>query len=207
MCCMGAPRTSRPHRIVKTLCWVVVAAAPAPKLAPHHKWMKTLIGFDAIDCPKNKVGVGQLPLLISPNITKVRLYHVLVDGRAAPNLISLAAFRKLQIPMSRLTPSHLFSGVGPGSIILCGSISLPVTFGTPENYRTESVIFDVAEVNLPFNAILGRLTLFQFMAVAHYGYLVMKMLSPNGAIKVRGDRSVGVRGAWCHHPPHSSHRH
>jgi hypothetical protein len=35
-----------------------------------------------------------------------------------------------------------------------------VTFGTPENYRTEDIIFNVVKVNLPFNAILGRLTLF-----------------------------------------------
>jgi hypothetical protein len=38
-----------------------------------------------------------------------------------------------------------------------GSITLPVTFGTEENFRTENVQFDVAEVNLPFNAIIGRL--------------------------------------------------
>jgi hypothetical protein len=37
----------------------------------------------------------------------------------------------------------------------------------PKNYRTESIVFDIAEVNLPFNAILSRPTLFQFMAVAH----------------------------------------
>jgi hypothetical protein len=39
-----------------------------------------------------------------------------------------------------------------------GSISLPVTFGTPKNYRTESILSNIAEVNLPFNAILGRST-------------------------------------------------
>jgi hypothetical protein len=30
------------------------------------------------------------------------------------------------------------------------------------------------------------------MAVAHYGYLVMTMSSPNGIIQIRGDRTVGV---------------
>jgi hypothetical protein len=30
------------------------------------------------------------------------------------------------------------------------------------------------------------------MAAAHYGYLILKMSSPNGIIKVRGDRSVDV---------------
>jgi hypothetical protein len=94
--------------------------------------------------------------------------------------------------MSRLSPSHLFLGVGPGSIILHSSISLPVTLGMLENYYMESIVFDVVEVNLPFNTIIGRPTLYQFMDVAHYGYLVLKMPSPNGIIKIRGDRSTDV---------------
>jgi hypothetical protein len=72
-----------------------------------------------------------------------------------------------------------------------GSITLPVTFGTEENFRTENVQFDVAEVNLPFNAII-RLALYQFMAIAHYGYLVLKMSSPAGVLIVRGDRSAAL---------------
>jgi len=73
-----------------------------------------------------------------------------------------------------------------------GSITLPVTFGTEENFRTESVQFDVAEVNLPFNAIIGRPALYRFMAIAHYGYLVLKMPSPAGVLTVRGDRTAAV---------------
>jgi hypothetical protein len=69
-------------------------------------------------------------------------------------------------------------------------ISLPVTFRTTENFRTESVRFDIAEVNLPFNAILGRPALYQFMVVAYYGYLVLKMPSPNGVIKIWGDHDA-----------------
>jgi hypothetical protein len=34
--------------------------------------------------------------------------------------------------------------------------------------------------------------MYQFVAVAHYGYLVLKMLSPNDVIKIRGDRSASV---------------
>jgi hypothetical protein len=58
--------------------------------------------------------------------------------------------------MSRLSPLHPFLGVGPGSIIPWGSNSLTITFRMPENYHTESIIIDVVEVNLPFNAIIGR---------------------------------------------------
>jgi hypothetical protein len=70
------------------------------------------------------------------------------------------------------------------SVMLHSCISLPVTFGMVENFRTESVRFDVAEVSLPFNAILGRPALYHFMVVAHYGYLVLKLPSPNSILKI-----------------------
>jgi hypothetical protein len=170
----------------------VAAVAPAARVVPHHKWMETSIGFDASNCPNNMVGIGQLPLLVSLTIANIRLYHVLVDGGAALNLISLVAFKKLQILMSKLTPSCPFLGVGLVSVMPHGSISLSATFRMPENYHMESVLFDIVEVNLPFNSILGRPAMYQFMAVAHYGYLVLKMPVPNGIIKIRGDCTVGV---------------
>jgi hypothetical protein len=120
------------------------------------------------------------------------LYHILIDGGASLNLISLAAFKKLQIPTSKLLPSRPFSGVGSMLVMMRICISLLVTFGMPENFRTEGVLFDVAAVNLPFNAILSRLALYQFMAVAHYGYLVLKMPVPNGVLKICGDSGAGI---------------
>jgi hypothetical protein len=59
-------------------------------------------------------------------------------------------------------------------------------------FSTESILFDVAEVNLPFNTILSRPALYQLMVVTHYGYLVLKMPSPNGVLKIREDRDMGV---------------
>jgi hypothetical protein len=136
------------------------------------------------------------------------LYHVLIDGGAALNLISLATFQKLQIPMSKLAPSHPFLGVGSESIIPRGCISLPVTFGTPENYRTESVIFYVTEVNLPFNAILSRSALYKFMIVAHYGYLVLKMLLPDGtSFAALGQRGHSREGRLDRHGCRPGHLH
>jgi hypothetical protein len=93
--------------------------------------------------------------------------------------------------MWKLQPSRPFSRVGPVSVTPRDCISPPITFGTAENFRTESVLFDVVEVSLPFNAILGRPALYQFMVVAHYGYLVLKMPSPNGVLNIRGDCDAG----------------
>jgi hypothetical protein len=80
----------------------MTAAAPTSKAAPHHKWMETSIVFDDSDCPMNMAGVRQLPLVICPTITNVRLYHVLIIGGAALNPISLVTFQMLQIPMLAL---------------------------------------------------------------------------------------------------------
>jgi hypothetical protein len=73
-----------------------------------------------------------------------------------------------------------------------GTISLPVTFRTEDNFRTENLQFEVAEVNLPFNAIIGRPALYRFMAIAHYRYLVLKMPSPTGVLTVQSDRVAAV---------------
>jgi hypothetical protein len=138
------------------------------------------------------VGAGILTLINAPVIANMRLHHILIDGGAGLNIISHTAFKQLQIPGSRLGPSRPFSGVGPQPVYFLGSITLPVTFGTEENLRTENVQFDVAEVNLPFNAIIGRPALYRFMAMAHYRYLVLKMLSPARVLTVRGDRTTAL---------------
>jgi hypothetical protein len=133
-------------------------------------------------------GAGILPLITAPIIAKMRLHHVLIDGGAGHNVISHATFKQLQILGSRLGPSPPFSRVGPQPVYPLGSIALPITFRTEENFHTENVQFDVMEVNLPFNAIIGRPALYRFMAIAHYRYLVLKMPSPAGVLTMRGDR-------------------
>jgi hypothetical protein len=90
------------HRIIKNLRWEVAVALPSPRVAPHHRWMETSIIFNASDCPNSMARAGQVPLLVSPTIINIKLYHVLIDNGSALNLISLAAFKKLQILMSKL---------------------------------------------------------------------------------------------------------
>jgi hypothetical protein len=180
-------------RNVKSLGREVLSATPGvPKAAPHQRWRSTTISFGASDYPVNMAGAGILPLITAPVIANMWLHHVLIDGGAGLNVISHATFKQLQIPGSRLGPSHPFSGVGPQPVYPLGSIALPVTFGTEENFRTENVQFDVAEVNLPFNVIIGRPALYRFMAIAHYGYLVLDMSSPVGVLTVWGDRPAAL---------------
>jgi hypothetical protein len=118
---------------------VLLAVPRVPKATPHQRWRSTTISFGASDCPENMAGAGILSLITAPVIANIKLHHVLIDGGAGLNVISHAAFRQLQIPGSRLGPSRPFSGVGAQPMYPLGSITLPVTFGTEENFCTKNV--------------------------------------------------------------------
>jgi hypothetical protein len=66
-------------------------------------------------------------------------------------------------------------------------VTLPVTFGTKENYRIEYIKFEVAVFKSSYHAILGRPALAKFMAVPHYGYLLLKMPGKTGVLTFHGD--------------------
>ena len=80
-----------------------------------------------------------------------------------------------------------------------GQITLPVTFGTPLNYRTEFIKFEVADFESSYHAILGRPALAKFMAIPHYPYLLLKMPGPSGVLSLRSDlkRAVQITRTYC----------
>jgi hypothetical protein len=70
-------------------------------------------------------------------------------------------------------------------------VVLPVTFEeSRENYRTEYIKFEVADFEISYHAILGRLAIAKFMAVPHYTYLVLKMPSPAGVLSLQRDLKI-----------------
>src|SRR6185437_6556370 len=91
--------------------------------------------------------------------------------------------------MSLLTPSKApFYGIIPGnSSTPIGSVTLLVTFGIEQNFRTEYIKFEVADFESSYHAILGRPALAKFMAVPHYVYLLLKMPGNTGVLSLRGD--------------------
>ena len=91
--------------------------------------------------------------------------------------------------LSLLTPSKApFYGIVPGNFSMpIISVTLPVTFGTKQNFRTEYIKFEVAYFESSYHAILGRPALAKFMAVPHYVYLLLKMPGNTGVLSLRGD--------------------
>ena len=62
-------------------------------------------------------------------------------------------------------------GFGGKRIDALGKISLPVSFESQENARTEYVTFVVVDLYYPYNAIFGRGFTNKFNAAIHMGYL------------------------------------
>jgi hypothetical protein len=69
----------------------------------------------------------------------------------------------------------------------CADIYMPITFGTPENYRTKFLRFEVASFDCGYNAIISRPGLAKFMAIPQYSYMILKMPGPQGIITVCAD--------------------
>ena len=83
--------------------------------------------------------------MVSPTIRNLKVTKMLVDGGAGLNLISPAVIKRLQIPDGDLEEMGTFQGINPGRSQPKGKVTLPVTFGSDLNYRTERIVFDTED--------------------------------------------------------------
>ena len=106
----------------------------------------TAITFNADDEPKFWSVRAPAALVLNPIVDGFRLTKVLMDGGSGPNLIYEDTLNKMQIDRSRIEQSNMtFRGIIPSREARCaGKIKLDVVFGTPENYRSEEITFQVA---------------------------------------------------------------
>ena len=125
---------------------------------------------------------SKYPLLVDPVIRESRVKKVLVDGGSSINVTfpwTLKDLTEFDTPFFSIVPTE---GEYP-----LGHIYMPITFGTPENYITEFLMFEVARFDCGYNTIIGRPGLAKFMAIPHYSYMILKIPGPQGIITVRAD--------------------
>jgi hypothetical protein len=75
---------------------------------------------------------------------------------------------------------------------------MPITFGYIHNTKTEQVVFDIGDMEYPYNAIIGIGTLNAFEATLHPTYLCMKIPSNQGPIDVHRSQEAArkAEGNW-----------
>jgi hypothetical protein len=162
----------------------VLAAEKAPP--SFLDWSEDAITFSGEDHLNRIPNPGQYPLVVDPVIGNARFSKVLMDGGSNLNILYAHTLRLLGIGLDQLRPSTTpFHGVAPGKRVQpLGHIDLPVWFGTPDNFRKETLTFEVVGFRGAYHAILGRPCYAKFMAVPNYTYLNMKMPGPKDVITV-----------------------
>jgi hypothetical protein len=150
-------------------------------------WSEVAITFDRDDHPDYVPNRGVYPLVVDPIIANTRLTKVLMDGGS---VLTLSMPRPSTFWESRGRTSDLASGAsmescqGSEQSLSSGSTYLSVCFGTPANFRKETLTFEVVGFHGTYHAILRRPCYAQFMAVPNYTYLKLKISGPNGVITV-----------------------
>jgi hypothetical protein len=99
-------------------------------------------------------------MVISCVIKGFLVHNVLVDTCSATNIIFAKVFRKMQEPNDKIhDATHPLYGFGGRQIVALGKITMPITFSYIHNTRTEQVVFDIIDMEYPYNTIIGRGTL------------------------------------------------
>ena len=149
-------------------------------------WSDKPITFDQADHPDHVPSPGKYPLVVDPVVGNVRLTKVLMDGGSCLNIIYAETLKLLRVDLSSVRAGAApFHGIVPGKRIQpLGRLDLPVYFGTPSNFRRETLTFEVVGFRGTYHAVLGRPCYAKFMAVPNYTYLKLKMPGPNGVITV-----------------------
>jgi hypothetical protein len=149
--------------------------------------------FQLKDYPHNDA------MVISCVIKVFLVHNILVDTGSAADIIFAKAFRKMQELDDKIhDATHPLCGFGGRQIVALGKITMLVTFGYIHNTRTEQVVFDIVDIEYPYNAIIGRGTLNAFEAILHPAYLCMKIPTEQGPITLHGSQEAARRaeGSW-----------
>jgi hypothetical protein len=164
----------------REVCLVKVAAPV------YLDWSDKPITFDQGDHPDCVTSPGKYPLVVDPIIGNVRLTKVLMDRGSSLNIIYAKTLGLLQIDLSMIRAGAApFHGIIPGKRVQSlGQLDLPVCFGTPSNFRKETLTFEVVGFRGTYHVVSGRPCYAKFMAVPNYTYLKLKMSGPNGVITV-----------------------
>jgi hypothetical protein len=204
----GSQESKRQQKLNDHQILVAATSAPAP-----YRWSEHPITFTRADQWLNFDHPGKYPLLVDLVIWESRVKKVLVDGGSNINVTFPQTLLGLGVALKELLESDtpFFDIVPTEGEYPLGHIYMLVTFGTPENYRTEFLRFEVASFDCGYNAIIGRPGLAKFVAIPHYSYMILKMPGPQGIITMHADFQgaaecfrVAIQAALTTKPPTTS---
>jgi hypothetical protein len=123
----------------REVCLLKVAASV------YLDWSDKPITFDQGDHPDYVPSPGRYPLVVDPVIGNARLTKVLMDRGSSLNIIYVETLVLLGIDLSMIQAGAApFHGIIPAKRVLpLGQLDLHDCFGTPSNFRRETLTFEV----------------------------------------------------------------
>jgi flagellar assembly factor FliW len=95
-------------------------------------------------------------MVISCVIKGFLVHNVLVDMSSAADIIFTKAIRQMQEQDDKIhDATHPLCGFEGKQIVALGKITMPITLGYVHNTRTKQVVFDIVDMDYPYNAIIG----------------------------------------------------
>ncbi|XP_055961892.1 uncharacterized protein LOC130015559 [Mercurialis annua] len=131
-------------------------------------------------------------LVVTTSIENWNIERILINEGSAVNLMTNVAYKMLGGTASRLRRVPIpLSGLGGPSINLLGAVTLEVVIG-PERGINKKVmsLFNIVDMELTYNAILGRPFLHDSAAVTSIRALAMKIPTEKGVVMLRGDQNI-----------------
>jgi hypothetical protein len=109
-------------------------------------------------------------MVIIVHIDRWDVTKILIDNGRQAEILFLSTFDKMGYDWKQLKePMKPLYGSSGKRIEPVGVITMPVSFGTPQNPRTEYITLDVVNMHYSYNAIFGRGLLNTFEAALHFG--------------------------------------
>ena len=95
--------------------------------------------------------------MVDPIIGMKWLTKVLMDGGSGLNIMYAEMLDAMGVDRVRIWPTGApFQGIVPGKqAVPLGQIDLPITFGSPSNYRTKTLTVEVVGFHGTYHTILG----------------------------------------------------
>jgi hypothetical protein len=119
------------------------------------KWSHVPITFSQEDLQLKDYPYNDA-MVISCIIKGFLVHNVLLDMGSATDFIFAKAFTQMKEPNDKIHDAmHPLCGFGGKQIVAFGKITMPITFGYVHNTRTKQVVFDIVDMNYPYNAIIG----------------------------------------------------
>ena len=129
-----------------------------PAVPRYLRWSEQPIVWRRGDHPPRVDNLGQLALVVAPQVGGYKFTKVLMDGGSSINILYYETFRRMGLTDKNLKTSNtVFHGVVTGkSVYPMGKIELEVAFGDKHASRAEKLTFEVVKIKSPYHALFGR---------------------------------------------------